>query len=379
VPRVLPPTFSAEHEVFQHGRGGDIFRRILLIRFFDQAPSVSRIETAFTRAAGVEVPLICGAMYPCSNPELVAAVSEAGGLGIVQPISLTYVHGHGFREGLQLIRQLTRKPIGVNVILESSSRIYLDRMRQYVDASLEEGVRFFVSSLGNPRWLCESVHAAGGLVYHDVVSRKWGLKALEGGVDGLIAVNDQAGGHAGHLSPRALLDELADLGVPVLLAGGVGEERGFVDALEMGYAGVQMGTRFIATVECSAPQPYKQALVDARPEDVVHTERVTGVPIAVLNTPHVQRMGTKAGPLARWMLRGRRTKHWMRMIYSLRSLVQLKRSMKRGDAGATSADYWQAGKSVAGIAGVEEAGEIVRRFAAAAEAASVARGEAIAG
>jgi nitronate monooxygenase len=329
------------------------------------------IETAFTRAAGVEVPLICGAMYPCSNPELVAAVSEAGGLGIIQPISLTYVHGHDFRQGLRYIRTLTQRPVGMNVILESSSKVYLDRMRRYVDASLEEGVRFFVSSLGNPRWLCDTVHAAGGLVYHDVVSKKWGLKAMEGGVDGLIAVNDRAGGHAGHLSPQRLLDELRDLGVPVLLAGGVGDEQGFVDALRMGYAGVQLGTRFIATAECTAPQAYKQALIDAREEDVVLTERITGVPLAVLNTPHVQRMGTRAGPVARWMLRGRRTKHWMRMIYSLRSMVQLKRSMKRGDAGATSADYWQAGRSVAGIRATEPAGDIVRRFARAAGEAQV--------
>jgi nitronate monooxygenase len=327
-------------------------------------PQRMSIETTFTRAAGIEVPLLCGAMYPCSNPELVAAVSEAGAMGIIQPISLTYVHGHDFRDGLRYIRRLTRKPVGMNVILESSSRVYLDRMRRYVDASLEEGVRFFVSSLGNPRWLCDTVHAAGGLVYHDVVSRKWAIKAMEGGVDGLIAVNDQAGGHAGHLSPRALLDELGGFGVPLLLAGGVGDEQGFVEALRMGYAGVQLGTRFIATDECTAPAAYKQALIDARAEDVVLTERITGVPVAVLNTPHVRRMGTRAGPLARWMLRGRRTKHWMRTIYAVRSLMQLKRSVK--PAGATSADYWQAGRSVAGIRAVEPAGDIVRRFARAA-------------
>ena len=327
------------------------------------------IETEFTRAAGIEVPLICGAMYPCSNPELVAAVSEAGGLGIIQPISLTYVHRHDFRKGLRYIRSLTSRPVGMNVILESSSKVYLERMRRYVDASLEEGVRFFVSSLGNPRWLCDAVHAAGGVVYHDVVSRKWAEKALAGGVDGIIAVNDRAGGHAGGLSPRQLFDDLGGLGVPLLLAGGVGDEQGFVDALRMGYAGVQLGTRFIATNECTASDAYKQALIDAGEDDVVLSERITGVPVAVLNTPHVQRMGTKAGPVARWMLRGRRTKHWMRTIYALRSLWQLKRSLKASSAGATSADYWQAGKSVAGIRAIEPAGEIVRRYARAAEEA----------
>ena len=89
-------------------------------------------------------------MYPCSNPELVAAVSEAGGIGIVQPISLTYVHGHDFREGLRLIRRLTSKPIGMNALIEQSSKAYHERMERWVDIALEEGVRFFVTSLGNP-------------------------------------------------------------------------------------------------------------------------------------------------------------------------------------------------------------------------------------
>src|SRR5512147_2739032 len=92
---------------------------------------------AFSRQVGIEVPLICGAMYPCSNPELVAAVSEAGGIGIVQPISLTYVHGHDYREGLRLIRRLTTKPIGMNALIEASSRTYRERMEQWIDISLE--------------------------------------------------------------------------------------------------------------------------------------------------------------------------------------------------------------------------------------------------
>ncbi len=90
------------------------------------------------------------------------------------------------------------------------------------------------------------------------------------------------------------------------------------------------------------------------------------MPLSVIRTPYVERIGTKAGPIARWMLRGRRTKHWMRTIYALRSAWQLKRASLAGGAGEkTSKDYWQAGKSVAGIHAVEPAGEIVRRFAAA--------------
>lgn len=319
--------------------------------------------TRLTRDAGIDVPLICGAMYPCSNPELVAAVSEAGGLGIVQPISMVYVHGHELREGLRLIRRLTSRPIGLNVLTERAlSRVYRERMQGWLDVALEEGVRFFVTALGNPSWVVERVRPRGGLVYHDVVERKWAVKALDAGVNGLICVNRRAGGHAGRKHPRELLDELRDLGLPLVCAGGVGDEADFVEAMAMGYDGVQLGTRFIATPECRAHEDYKQAIVRARADDIVLTERITGVPLAVIRTPYVERVGTKAGPIGRFMLRGHRTKHWMRALYSLRSAWQLRRASLRG---ATSKDTWQAGRSVEGVHGIEPAGAIVRRFAGA--------------
>jgi len=324
------------------------------------------LETALTRDAGIEVPLICGAMYPCSNPELVAAVSEAGGIGIVQPVSLTYVHGWDFREGLRHIGRLTSRPIGMNALIESSSRAYHERMVRWVSGALDEGVRFFITSLGKPRWVVDLVEQAGGVVYHDVTERKWALKARDSGVHGLIAVNRRAGGHAGPLGVEQLVDELGDLGLPVVCAGGVGAPAEFAAALALGYAGVQMGTRFIATPECRASTPYKQAILDAQEEDIVLTERLTGVPVAVIATPYVRRMGLRAGPLARWMLRGRRTKRWMRTIYALASAWRLKRA-SLDERGAT--EYWQAGRSVAGIHEIVPAGEVVRRCAEAAHAA----------
>ena len=323
---------------------------------------MSRLETALTRDAGIEVPLICGAMYPCSNPELVAAVSAAGGIGILQPLSLVYVHGHEFRAGLRLIRSLTDRPVGMNVLIEQSSSTYFERMRKWLDVALEEGIRFFVTSLGNPRWVVDRVRPVGGIVYHDVTERKWALKARDGGVHGLIGVNDRAGGHAGPRSAEQLLEELRDLGLPLVCAGGVGAAEDFARVLRMGYAGAQLGTRFIATTECRAHEDYKQAIVNATADDIVLTERVTGVPLAVIRTPYVERVGTRAGLLARWLLRHRRTKSWMRTIYALRSAWSLKRGALEG---TSSKDYWQAGKSVDGIERIEPAGDIVRRFAAA--------------
>jgi len=308
------------------------------------------------RHAGIEVPVICGAMYPCSNPELVAAVSEASGIGIVQPVSLTYVHGHEYRAGLRLIKSLTSKPVGFNALIESSSRFYHNRMERWVHDSIEEGIRFFITSLGNPRWVADAVHAAGGFVYHDVTERKWALKGRDAGVDGLIAVNSRAGGHAGDRDPRALYDEIADLGLPVVAAGGIATPDDFASMLGIGYAGVQMGTR----VECNASEAYKRAIVDADEEDIMLTERLTGVPLAVIGTPFVRRLGTRVGPFSRWMFRGRRTKKWIRAFYAVRTARSLKRSLRSEDV---SRDYWQAGKSVAGIGAIVPAREVVRAFA----------------
>jgi nitronate monooxygenase len=316
-------------------------------------------DTALTRQAKIALPIIGGAMYPCSNPELVAAISETGAIGIVQPISLTYVHGHEYRAGLRFIKSLTSKPIGMNALIEQSSKTYHDRMTQWIDISLEEGVRFFVTSLGNPRWVVNRVEAAGGVVYHDVTEKKWGIKARDCGVHGLIAVNSQAGGHAGPRDPRPLFEELADLGLPVVCAGGVSDASSFRNALNIGYAGVQIGTRFIASQECSAHPDYKSAIVNATADDIVLTERLTGVPVAVIRNEYVERTGTKAGPLARWMLRGRKTKHWMRTIYALMSLRKLKHSVH---AARGRDDYWQAGRSVAGIDSVLPVAEIVKRM-----------------
>lgn len=328
------------------------------------------LRTPLQHDAGIELPLIGGAMYPCSNPELVAAVSAAGGLGVVQPISLTYVHGHDFREGLQLIKRLAGgRPIGMNALIEQSSKSYRERMEAWITVALEEGVRFFITSLGNPAWVVRQVEQVGGFVYHDATELKWGAKGRDAGVHGLIAVNRNAGGHPGNRTPEALLDELSPLGLPVVAAGGAGDAAEFVRLMRMGYAGVQAGTRFIATTECRASEAYKEAIVASDPEDIVLTERITGVPVAVIRTPWVERTGLRAGPVARWMLRHRRTKHLMRTIYALRSLWQLKRA-SLDESG--NHDYWQAGRSVEGVDAVEPVAAIVGRIRDALRAAAVA-------
>ncbi|CAN5648545.1 hypothetical protein BH23GEM11_BH23GEM11_06460 [soil metagenome] len=348
------------------------------------APS---LETRLTRDTGVRLPIIGGAMYPCSNPELVAAVSAAGGIGVLQPVSLTWVHGHDFREGIQLIRKLSGgAPVGMNALIEGNSRRYRARMEAWIDIALDEGVRFFVTSLGNPRWVVDRVTPHGGMVYHDVTERKWALKGRDAGVQGLIGVNRRAGGHPGPRTAAALLDEVGDLGLPVVCAGGISTPEHFLAALRLGYDGVQMGTRLIATPECSARERYKQAIVDAGEDDIVWSERITGVPVSVIDTPYIRSMGLESGPFARWMLRGRRRKHWMRTFYTLRAAWVLRRAAAEASSGGSGSgagpdsgtgtgtgtgtgngrEIWQAGRSVEGIDARRPVAEILAAFEAAA-------------
>lgn len=298
-------------------------------------------------------------MFPCSNPELVAAVSEAGGIGIVQPISLTYVHGYDFREGLRYIRTLTKKPYGVNILVEQSSKKYEHKMQKMLEIALEEGCRFFVTALGNPSWVVQAVKPHGGIVYHDVIERKWAIKGLEAGVDGFICVNNRAGGHAGFLSMEELYLTLNDLNMPLIAAGGIGNEEDFAYALSLGYDGIQMGTRFIASIECKENLAYKEAIVKSGEQDIVLTERVTGIPLSVIKTSYVERVGTKAGPFARWMLKHRYTKKLMRIWYGLTAMRQFK-TISRGDGSSQS--YWQAGKSVQHIDKIESVASIMQKF-----------------
>jgi nitronate monooxygenase len=314
---------------------------------------------SFCQQLGIRYPVIGGAMYPCSNPELTAAVSAAGGIGILQPISLTYVHGHDYREGIRLMQRLTDQPLGMNALIEKSSKKYHDRMSAWIDIALEEGIRFFVTSLGKPDWVAERVHAAGGLVYHDVTELKWARIGLDNGVDGLICVNNRAGGHAGAKSMQQLYEELSELGAPLVCAGGIGQSSDFWEALDTGYVACQLGTRFIASTECRASDAYKQAVIEADESDIVLSEKVTGIPVSVINTDYIQRSGTRLGWFTRWMLSGKRTKHWMRMFYGLKSIWQLKHSSldEKGEK-----DYWQAGKSAGGIHSIESCETIMQHL-----------------
>lgn len=306
----------------------------------------------------VKIPLICGAMYPCSNPELVAAASQAGGLGIIQPMSLTYVYGYDFRAGIKHMCSLTDKPLGLNLILEDSEK-YRKSSEQWLQIALEEGVRFFVTALGKPNWVVDIAHQHEALVYHDVTNRLHADKADIAGVDGFICVNSKAGGHAGKLSPEELFEVVAPLSKPMICAGGVGDRAEFKRVMDLGYIGAQAGTRFIASLECQAHQKYKQSIISAKAKDIVLTDKISGVPVAVINNPHLEKVGVKANWLARKLLQHNKTKRWMRMFYTMQSIWKLKNTNAKG---GNYKDFYLAGKSVETIDEVKSVAQIYQEF-----------------
>ena len=309
---------------------------------------------------GVQFPIICGAMYPCSNPELVAAASNGGGMAILQPVSLTFVHGYELREGIKYIRSMTDKPIGFNALIEKGSKKYIDRMSDWIDIALDEGIRFFITSLGKPDWVCQRVHEVGGYVYHDITNRDWAKKGIDCGVDGLVCVNNRAGGHLGSKSMEIMYEELNDLGLPLICAGGVGSSDELSNVMKIGYDGVQMGTRFIATIECNTPEDYKDAIVSASEDDIATTTRLTGVPISVIkSTDHK----SENSWLIQKLLKSR-FKHFTRSLLNLNSLIRLKYLLNKSNTkdNQKKKKFYSAGKSVHTVKSIESATIIMRRL-----------------
>ncbi|MEO1434421.1 MAG: nitronate monooxygenase [Bacteroidota bacterium] len=317
------------------------------------------ITQQFLKDTGAEVPIICGPMYPGSNPELVAAVSDAGGFGVVQPVSLTSLYGHDFREGLRLIRQLTDKPFGVNfTIFGGANKKYHEQMQEWMQISIEEGIKFFLTSLGKPHEVVKIAKEHGIKVYHDVPNKKVALAMRDAGVDGINCINWRGGGQTGIQSAEQFMEELHDIGIPLICAGGIGNADDLQKALDMGYAGAQLGTRFLATHECKVTDGYKQAIVDANEDDIVWTNKIAGNNSSMIKTDDIMKGGLRTGPVINYMLRRPKLKKYARMYLMSRGLKMYNKS-----AFDDSVKYWQAGKGVGHIKSVQSAAEVIAEFA----------------
>ncbi|HLO01544.1 MAG TPA: nitronate monooxygenase [Symbiobacteriaceae bacterium] len=245
------------------------------------------LQTRLTQLLNLEVPIIQGGLAYLALADLCAAVANAGGLG--QITAATLPDTDSFRAELQKTRRLTKKAFAVNLAMG------FKKLEAFIDVALEEGVRCFTITGGNPepymKYIDERVTGAKKIIL--VAGVRAAQKAESLGADAVIAVGYDGGGHLGRddIGTMALVPRVVDaVKIPVVASGGIMDGRGLVASLALGAEGIEMGTRFVAVQECQASQAYKDLLLQAKENETVIIERSIGRPARVLKTGGAQRV-----------------------------------------------------------------------------------------
>jgi len=234
------------------------------------------MKTRITELFGIDYPVILSGMSWISVPKMVAAVSNAGGLGILAtgPLSLEEC-----REAIREIRSLTDKPFGANASL------MLPGAQDNAQVLLEEKVPVINFALGKGDWLVEKAHQYGGKVIATVVTHHHAKRAQEYGCDALIVTGNEAAGHGGDATSLVLIPSITDsLDIPVIAAGGFADGRGLAAALALGADGVAMGTRFMTTKESGLHGNFKELSLEKSVYDTIYSTRIDGIPCRVMDS-----------------------------------------------------------------------------------------------
>ncbi len=316
-------------------------------------PNLPPIPTNFTTLMGCDYPIIAAPMFLVSNEAMVTEASNAGGVGAAP--SLNWRTSEQFSAALDTVHRGTGRPYAINLIVNKSNL----RMEEDLAVIAEHKVPMVITSLGNPQKVIDTVHAYGGKVFCDVVDLKYALKVEEQGADGVIAVSAGAGGHAGPVSPMVLLPYLKEkLRIPVVAAGGIATGRQVLAALVLGADAVQIGTRFIATTEANVAEDYKNAIVSSEPEDIVMTQRISGTPAAVINTPYIQKVGLDLPPLEKLLRKYPLTAKYAKLLRYIHGTKSLEGAANK----VTWKTVWSAGQGVGLIQDILPTADIMKQL-----------------
>jgi nitronate monooxygenase len=233
----------------------------------------------------IDYPIIGAPMFLVSNEQMVITASNAGGLGTFPALNFRPIEN--FRKALQTVKEKTSRPYGVNIIVQKSNRL----QDQQIDMCLEEEVPLIITSLGSPKTIIERARGTKTKVFCDVVGLTHAKKVADVGADGIIAVSSGAGGHAGDISPFALIPYLKKhIHLPLVAAGSMSDGKSLHAALALGADAIYMGTRIIASKEAPVVPDYKEAIVKAQCEDIVNTDRVDGFPGNFIKSPSLSQL-----------------------------------------------------------------------------------------
>lgn len=259
----------------------------------------------------IKHPIIMAPMFLVSNTAMVIEGMKAGVAGCIP--ALNYRTLEELKAAIAELRtaKVPGGSFGFNLIVNKSNIKYKDQLR----VLCEEKVDFIITSLGSPEETIKEAHKVGVKVFCDVTDLGFAKKVESLKADALIAVNNQAGGHRGNINPEELIKLLNEnTTLPVISAGGVGNKMDLDKMLAAGAIGASVGSLFIPSVEATVSQEYKQACVDYGAKDIVMTEKISGTPCTVINTPYVQQIGTKLNWFERFLNTNKRFKKWAKLI-----------------------------------------------------------------
>lgn len=319
-----------------------------------------RIEAPLSDLLGIRYPIIMAPMFLVSNTDMIIEAVRAGITGAIP--ALNYRTTEELRTAIRLIQSEVSGPFGINLIVSKSNFLYKEQLK----VCCEEKISFIITSLGSPEETINEAHKVGVKVFCDVTDTTYAKKAEELGADAVIAVNKEAGGHAGNLSYKELIPQLTKaVKIPVISAGGVGSGEGVKQMLEIGAAGLSMGSIFIATVESDVSEEYKQACVDYGANDIVMTTKLSGTPCSVIKTPYVDKIGTSQNCIERILSKSKRLKKWFKAFTFYRGM----KNLEKAAFGATYKTVWVAGPSIEYTKEIRKVREIVKQLIAEYEQA----------
>jgi nitronate monooxygenase len=286
---------------------------------------------------GIEFPVIMAPMFLVSDEKMILEALKSGITGAIP--ALNYRSTDGLRSAIRSIKSLSDKPFGINLIVNKSNFKYKEQLQ----VCCEERVDFIITSLGSPEETIIRAHEHGIKVFCDVTDLIFALKVEKLGADAIIAVNKEAGGHAGQLSYKQLIPNLvANCTIPIISAGGIGDGQGIKKMVELGAAGVSMGSIFIATEEAPVSIEYKNACVEYGSKDIAMTTKISGTPCTVINTPYVKEIGTSQNWIEKLLSKNKRIKKWFKALTFIKGMKKLEKAA----FSSTYKNVWCAGPSI---------------------------------
>ena len=311
-------------------------------------------KTPINELLGVKYPIIMAPMFLVTNTKMMIEAMNSGIAACIP--ALNYRTDEQFREAIQEIRNNTTSTgLGINLIVNKSNI----KVRQQLKTCVELGVDFIITSLGSPKKVIELCKPKGIKVFCDVVEETYAKKVEDLGADAVIAVNCNAGGHAGKLTPDEIIPLLnKHCNIPVISAGGIGTKDGIDTIMSLGAAGLSIGSPFIACEEAHISKEYKQACVDYGKEDIVFTTKISGTPCTVINTPYVQKTGTTQNWLEKLMSKNKKIKKWVKMITYFKGM----KSVENAAFSSTYKTVWCAGPSIEHTTEILPIKEIIKRL-----------------